>query len=233
MGKTFLNKLWMSDEALFHLNEFDDKQNLHYWEKENPNQLHQDLLHSKKVTVWCSVSFYGVIGPFFENEFGFVTTVKSAQYVVILKTFVAQELEIFLQIFDNSWFHLDGSTSHTAQTSMAALHQLFYKNIILRNSTILWSPSSLDLSAGDFFLKPIHELISMVELKSKIQGAITKMLKCCIKSCRILLRHYKNVCARVELIWKMLSSRHYICVYILKWRVLNHQMTNKFINCFL
>jgi hypothetical protein len=36
---------------------------------ENPQQLHQQPLHNARVTVWCGVAIFGVIGPyFFEGE---------------------------------------------------------------------------------------------------------------------------------------------------------------------
>ena len=67
----FLDKLWMSDEAHFHLTGYVNKQNYRYWADSNPKEVHERPLHSSKVTVWCAVSSHGVIGPYiFENESG-------------------------------------------------------------------------------------------------------------------------------------------------------------------
>lgn len=55
----------MSDEAHFHLNGYVNKQNFRYWAPRNPNELHERPLHSERVTVWCAVSRYCIIGPYF------------------------------------------------------------------------------------------------------------------------------------------------------------------------
>ena len=110
-----VHKLWMSDEAHFHLSGFVNKQNFRYWAQENPMQLHQRPLHSQKVTVWCAMSSYGVIGPyFFEDDNGLATTVTSNRYVAMLETFVVEQLQKFPPILNTAWFQQDGATSHTA-----------------------------------------------------------------------------------------------------------------------
>jgi hypothetical protein len=57
----FVNNFFMSDEAHFHICGYVNKQNCRYWAPENLRQLHERLLHSQKVTVWCAVSMQGVI----------------------------------------------------------------------------------------------------------------------------------------------------------------------------
>ena len=58
----------MSVEANFHLTGYVNK-DCRYWAESNPKEVHERPLHSSKVTVWCAVSSYGVIRPyFFENE---------------------------------------------------------------------------------------------------------------------------------------------------------------------
>ena len=54
-----------SDEAHFHLCGTVNKQNFRYWAAENPRELHQQPLHSPKVTVWCAVAEFGVWGRYF------------------------------------------------------------------------------------------------------------------------------------------------------------------------
>lgn len=179
----FINKLWMSDEAHFHLSGFVNKQNFRYWAQENPTELHQRPLHSKKVTVWCAMSSHGIIGPyFFENENGFATTVTSDRYVAMLQTFVVQQLQRFPQIIDTAWFQQDGSTSHTARISMAAVHQLFGERVISRNGNIPWPPRSPDLTACDFFLWGhlkskvfLSRPATTEELKARIREAISEI----------------------------------------------------------
>ena len=57
--------IMMSDEAHFHLNGSVNKQNFRYWAPQNPQEVHERLLHSPKVTVWCAIGKVGVIGPHF------------------------------------------------------------------------------------------------------------------------------------------------------------------------
>jgi hypothetical protein len=64
------NILISSDEAHFHFYGIVNKQNYRYWAVENPQELHQRPLHSPYVTVWCAVSDFGVLGPYFFEENG-------------------------------------------------------------------------------------------------------------------------------------------------------------------
>jgi len=50
-NENFIQNVWMSDEAYFHLDGFVNKQNGRYWIEENPHQLHQRPLHSDRLTV--------------------------------------------------------------------------------------------------------------------------------------------------------------------------------------
>jgi hypothetical protein len=82
----------MSDEAHFHLDGSVNKQNCRYWAAENPRQLHQRPLHSPKVTVWCGVTKFGIVGPYFFEEDKTSLTVNSAHYVEMLNNFLLPEL---------------------------------------------------------------------------------------------------------------------------------------------
>jgi hypothetical protein len=42
-----------------------EQTNFRYWAAENPRELHARPLPSPKVTVWCTLSSIGVIGPYF------------------------------------------------------------------------------------------------------------------------------------------------------------------------
>jgi hypothetical protein len=59
------NNLIMTDEAHLYLSGYINKQNFRYWAPDNPRKIHQRPLHSSKVTVWCSVASFGVVGPYF------------------------------------------------------------------------------------------------------------------------------------------------------------------------
>jgi hypothetical protein len=60
----FLQNLITSDEADSLLSGY-VKQNFRYWPEENPRLLHQSPLHNQKVTVWCALSSFGILGPYF------------------------------------------------------------------------------------------------------------------------------------------------------------------------
>jgi len=83
----------MNDEAHFRLSRFVNKQNFHYWSATNPIELHERLLHSSKVTVWCTISSFGIVGPnFFEDERERTVTVIGPRYVHMLENFLGPEL---------------------------------------------------------------------------------------------------------------------------------------------
>ncbi|PNF21976.1 hypothetical protein B7P43_G17843, partial [Cryptotermes secundus] len=51
-----LDYTWFSDEARFHLSGYVNLQNCRIWASENPNVIHEEPLHSKKIGVWCGIS---------------------------------------------------------------------------------------------------------------------------------------------------------------------------------
>jgi len=76
-----INTLLMTDEAHFHLSGYVNKQNYPYWAPENPQKLHQRPLHSERLTVWCGIISFGVLGPyFFEDNKGAAVTATSKHY---------------------------------------------------------------------------------------------------------------------------------------------------------
>jgi len=142
-----------SDEAHFHLDGYVNKQNCRYWAIETPRELHQKPLHSPKVTVWCAVSKFGIIGPyFFEDERGQTVTVTSERYVSMLQNFFIPYLEENEWDIPNVWFQQDGATAHTARISMNVIRETFAGRLISRNGDIPWPPRSPDLSPCDFYL---------------------------------------------------------------------------------
>jgi len=89
-----LNHVLITDKANFHLCGNVNSQNCRYWSTENPHALRQKPLHSEKVTVWCGVASFVVIGPyFFEDEAGKAVTVNSSRYTEMLCAFLEPELQ--------------------------------------------------------------------------------------------------------------------------------------------
>jgi len=112
-----------SDEAHFHLSGTVNKQNFRYWAANNPQQLHERPLHSPKVTVWCGVSQFGVIGPYFFEDENRTVTVTFTRYVLMLETYLQHRLEEMAEDHDleDVWFQQEGATAHTARISARCL----------------------------------------------------------------------------------------------------------------
>jgi len=144
--------LFMSDEAHFHLNGYVNKQNCRYWSPVNPQQLHEEPLHTPKVTVWCAIGATQIIGPYFFEDNRQTTTENSERYIEMLTQFFFPELQRRLVSIRKVWFQQDGATSHTARASMEVLRQKFPGRLISRFGDVPWPPRSPDLSLCDFFL---------------------------------------------------------------------------------
>jgi hypothetical protein len=87
------NNLLTRDEAYFHLSGFVNKQNFRFWSAINHIELHKRPFHSCKVTVWCAISSFGIIGSyFFEDEREKAVTVTGPRYVHMLQNFLGSEL---------------------------------------------------------------------------------------------------------------------------------------------
>ena len=116
-----------SDEAHFHLCGAVNKQNFRYWAESNPHIIQERPLHSPKLTVWCAISQFGVIGPYFFEEDGVTVTVNSERYVAMLQNYLQPRME---EIIENEglgvvWFQQDGATAHTARISLNILRHTF------------------------------------------------------------------------------------------------------------
>lgn len=145
--------IFMSDEAHFYLDGEVNKQNMRYWAPNNPRNVHEKRLHSQRVTVWCAISPFGIIGPyFFESEDGETVTVNAERYTHMLRTFLRPQLRRLDIEIENVFFQQDGATPHTARVSMQVLRRMFPGRLISRFGDIPWPPRSPDLSTCDFFL---------------------------------------------------------------------------------
>ena len=75
------------DEAHFHLSGTVNKQNFRYWSESNPQELHQQAGYDPKVTAWCAIFNFGVLGPYFFEEDDVSVTVNSDHYCAMLQNF--------------------------------------------------------------------------------------------------------------------------------------------------
>ena len=143
-----------SDEAHFHLCGTVNKQNFCYWAEDNPQIIHQRPLHSPKLTVWCAISQFGVIGPYFFEEEGVTSTVNSERYAAILQNFLQPRMENIVEneALGDVWFQQDGATTHTARMSLNVLRRMFPGRLVSLRGDLQWPARSPDLSICDFFL---------------------------------------------------------------------------------
>ena len=101
----FSNEMFPLMSASFHSQGRVNKQNCRIWGTEPMNQVNKVLQHSPSVMVWCVVSKYEIIGPyFFENE---NVTLHSNKRM--LQYFAFLWLRNYPQ---NTLLHLDGSPPH-------------------------------------------------------------------------------------------------------------------------
>ena len=100
-----INTVLMTDGAQFHLLGYVNKQNYRYWAPENPQELHQCPLHSKRLTLWCGITSFGVLGPyFFEDNEGGAIIVTSEHYVSMLCNFCEPEIRCRGIDLSSVWF---------------------------------------------------------------------------------------------------------------------------------
>jgi hypothetical protein len=180
-----INALLITDKAHFHLSGYVNKQNYRYWAAENPQELNQRPLHSNKLTVWCGIASFGVLGPyFFEENEGAALTVTSECYIRML--FNSCEPQIRCRGIDLSsvWFQQYGTTAHTARPSMSVLREMFPQHVTSHGGDVPWPVHSPDLSTCDHFLWGylkrkifISKPRTMEELKQRIKEEITAIPK--------------------------------------------------------
>lgn len=172
--------VFFSDEAHFHISGCVNKQNMRYWSRENPRELHQKPLHCERVTVWCAMSVMGIIGPYFFEENGRAVTVNAARYMKMIEEFFLPRLEQ-MNVRD-VWFQQDGATAHTARGPMDLLRQHFPDRLISLRGDLPWPARSPDLAPCDFYLWGYLKSLVYVDrprniahLKNNIRDAIANI----------------------------------------------------------
>jgi hypothetical protein len=146
--------VFFSDEAHFHLSGTVNKQNFRYWSESNPREFHR-AGYDLKVTVWCAVFNFGVLGPYFFEEDNVTVTVNSDCYCAMLQNFFQPRLDgIFNDQHgaDNVWFRQDGATAYTSHRSLSLLREMSPGHVISLRGDIGWPPRSPDLTPCNFFL---------------------------------------------------------------------------------
>lgn len=123
-----------------------------YWSAEQPYEMHEQPLHSDKVTVLCGVSVFGILGPYFFQEEDRTVTVNSQHLLTMIKMFLPAKLPRLGRDIDNNelWFQLNGATSHTARMCMILLRRMFPGQLVARNGNVNWPVKSPDSSCCEF-----------------------------------------------------------------------------------
>lgn len=82
-NREFHKFIMFSDECMFSTNGTVASQHVRYWSDVNPVfRIPNRRQYFKKVNVWCAVSYYGIIGPYF-----FENTCNRISYLNMLNTF--------------------------------------------------------------------------------------------------------------------------------------------------
>jgi hypothetical protein len=145
-------KIWFSDECHFDIQGYVNTQNYRIWGTEKPEIMAVRPLHPKRVTVWCAISYQGIIGPYFLSK-----SIDGQTYrVEILEKFFS---EISRKKWKRGfWFMQDGARVHRTKENLDAISSVFGSNIIALDAKektgqgIDWPPYSPDLNPCDFSL---------------------------------------------------------------------------------
>ena len=149
----FVDNVWFSDEAHFHLDGRVNSQNHRFWATAAPEEVAQRPLHSKKCTAWCAISSRGVIGPFrFEDAEGNAVTINSVRYRQVLAKFWKSLQQRCKDDPHLQWLQKDGATAHSAAKTRDWLRNRFGERVISAKEANPWPARSPDLTPADFFL---------------------------------------------------------------------------------
>ena len=152
--QNWIDRVWFTDEAHFHLNGAVNHHDNVYWGDERPEEIDERYLKGPKVTALCALNAKKeMLGPcWFENSRGRTVTVNGERYREVLNR-INEDLN---QLYTPNqkrllWFQQDGVTPHTAHATMAHLRTLFENRIWSSQAELEWSPHSPDLAPIDFF----------------------------------------------------------------------------------
>lgn len=148
-NRNFFHNIIFSDEATFSTNGVVSSQNLRYWSTENPHfRIHCRRQYSKKVNVWCAVTYNGIIGPYF-----FEANMNQHSYLEMLNTIFFHYLNN-MPLIDRrtTYFQQDGHPAHSTVIVREWLNRQFPERWIGRYGPIPWPPRSPDLTIMDFYL---------------------------------------------------------------------------------
>jgi Helix-turn-helix domain (DUF4817) len=152
---TWLQSIFWTDEAHFHLHGGVNSHNCVIWADSAPARTVEKSLHDDYVSVWCGFSADFILGPYFFEEptlQGFKrVTITGARYLKMLSEFVVPNLAD-RGVLEDTIFQHDGSPVHINGPVLGFLRKTFGSNMISRCSDFEWPPRSPDLTPADFWL---------------------------------------------------------------------------------
>jgi len=150
----WINNIWFSDEAHFHLNSAVNNHNNMFWGSELPEEITERQLKGPKVTAFVAFNTrHGLLGPYwFEND-GKMVTINASRYRDVLKKFYDDLSDTLSEgQLRMAWFMQDGAPPHTAHETIAYLRGLFNTRLLALGTDHEWSQHSPDLMVLDFWL---------------------------------------------------------------------------------
>ena len=149
----WINNVWFSDEAHFHLDGYVNSKNCVFGGAELPQEVLQQPLHSSKVTAWCAINSKTIIGPYwFKDDEGRTVTINQDNYHIVIRKFYASISRRRGIVINQQWFMQDGATPHTANATLELLMQKFGERVISRKTDNPWAAHSTDLNPCYSFL---------------------------------------------------------------------------------
>ena len=196
----FLENIWFSDEAHFHLDGRVNSQNHRFWSTEPPEEVAERPLHSQKCTAWCAISAQGISGPIWvEDGAGNTATVTAIRYRKILQRFWSGLGTRYRHDPDRQkiqWFQQDGAPPHRATETKAWLRDHFQDRLIAKGIGIEWPAHSPDLTPPDFFLwghlkSEVYKSgpKTIADLKKAVEQAVRRVP---VAMCRAVMESARN-----------------------------------------
>ena len=199
---SFVDQIWLSDEAHFCLQGEPNLQNNRVWSQSQLRAVHQRVSHPEKCTAWCAISSEGIIGPFwFEDSAGRALTVNADRYSSVLKKFHAALRNRLQEETDGIWFQQDSSGREPDVVARAFwypfdLHHFFDRG---SHSVACQLP---DLTPLDYFLWD--------HIKSRVYQSAPRTIQDVKSEVRRQIRQVKSSTCRSVL--KNLKKRASLCL---------------------
>ena len=150
----WVNRVWFSDEAHFHLNGAVNNHNNTFWGNSPPEEVTEKQLKGPKVTAFVAYNAtHGLLGPYWFEEDGRTITINGERYREVIREFYADLTDMLTDNqLQQAWFMQDGAPPHTARESIECLKELFNARLMSLGTAHEWAPHSPDLNPLDFWL---------------------------------------------------------------------------------